>query len=413
MVLRLLGTGAHGDVYEAEHRILGRRVAIKVLHPDVAASQELTARFVREARAVNYIRHPGVVDIYDIGLLPDGRPYCVMELLPGRTLADLLRERAPIPPAEVVAYLAPLCEALGAAHTAGVVHRDVKASNVMVLREGSPPTVKLLDFGVAKVVEAGAAGITTIGQQLGSLASMSPEQVRGQPVDARADVYALGVLLYQLLTGRLPFESTDPAEVERMHLDAPPPRPSALAPVPSGFDAVVARCLEKIPDRRFPSTQAVLEAAREALVVTCAETTRTVEALGVLVTCRAHGSDFEALGQQADVLDAAEGALREGGFDLPIGNGGTVLGVRLLAQCSRTALREVVTWARTLAGRLERPGVDVSVCVHVASATVREGPARAAIVGGPICDLEGWPSYPTTGFLVTPAALAQACAGER
>ncbi|HEX7623584.1 MAG TPA: serine/threonine-protein kinase, partial [Anaeromyxobacteraceae bacterium] len=265
VVLGFLGAGAHGGVYVAEHRVAGHRAAVKVLHPDAADSIEITARFVREARAVNQVRHPGIVDIYDIGVLPDGRPFCVMELLRGRTLQALLQERAPLLPAEAVAYLTPVCEALQAAHDAGVVHRDVKASNVMLLSEGNAPQVKLLDFGVAKLLEPSAAGLTTQGQRIGTPASMSPEQIRGGPIDRRADVYALGVLLHRMLTGRQPFEAADPAELERMHLEAAPPRPSALAPVPPSFDAVVARCLEKDRERRWPSATAVAEAARAAL----------------------------------------------------------------------------------------------------------------------------------------------------
>src|SRR5512138_129569 len=151
VIERLLAAGGHGSVYVAEHRVLRRRVALKVLRRDLASSPEMTARFVREAQVVNLIRHPNIVDIHDIGVLADGRPFCVMELVDGRSLAQVLAEHAPLDPAEAVAYLVPVCDALDAAHRVDVVHRDVKASNILVSGEGASRVVKLLDFGVAKI----------------------------------------------------------------------------------------------------------------------------------------------------------------------------------------------------------------------------------------------------------------------
>jgi serine/threonine-protein kinase len=359
---------------------------------------------------VNQARHPSIVDIYDIGALPDERPYCVMELLRGRTLKALIEERAPLPPSEVVAYLGPVCEALQAAHAVGVVHRDVKASNVMLLSEGDSPQVKLLDFGVAKMVEPGVAGLTAVGQRLGTPTSMPPEQIRGEPVDLRADVYALGVLLYHMLTGRRPFEAADPAEVERMHLEAPPPRPSAMAPVPPAFDAVVGRCLEKDKERRWPSAAALLEAARVALGGGPAAVQRNVPAVGVHVALRPTGTaDVEALIAQADVGDAAEAALRGAGFALMLDTAGSTLGVRLLGAelaLSRALRAEAVAFARSLATQLARPGIEVSVTVHAADARVRDTPGGPEVEGGPICQIAHWLPQGTAGFLATPAALA-------
>jgi serine/threonine-protein kinase len=410
VVLGFLGAGAHGGVYLAEHRVAGHRAAVKVLHRESAESSEITARFVREARAVNQVRHPGIVDIYDIGTLPDGRPFCVMELLLGRTLQALLEERAPLLPAEAVACMAPVCEALQAAHDAGVVHRDVKASNVMLLSEGNAPQVKLLDFGVAKLLEASAVGLTTQGQRIGTPASMSPEQIRGGPIDRRADVYALGVLLHRMLTGRQPFEAADPAEVERMHLEAVPPRPSALAPVPPAFDAVVARCLEKDRERRWPSAMAVAEAARAALGSGPSAALRKVPAVAVHISVKPCGiADLEALTAQADVGDAAEAALRGAGFALTFGTAGTLLGVRLLAaepEAARVVRAEAVTWARSLAAGLARPGVAVTVCVHADDAAVRDAAGGPEVTGGPICQIESWLPEGGPGFLATRAALA-------
>jgi serine/threonine-protein kinase len=415
VVLEVLGTGAHGGVYLAEHRLLGRRAAVKVLHREAADSPELTARFVREARAVNQIHHPGIVDVYDLGALPDGRSYCVMEFLPGRTLSEVIAERAPLSPPEAVAYLAPLCEALEAAHAAGVVHRDVKGSNVMVLDEGVPPRLKLLDFGVAKVVDAGGAGLTAVGQRLGTPSSMAPEQILGQPVDARTDVYALGVLLFQLLTGSKPFGATAPEEVQRQHLEVPPPRPSALAPVPPAFDAVVARALEKPAARRWPSALALLEAAREALGTGSRAPRRPAPAVAVHVAIQPAGPpgpDAEAaLLAQADAAEFAEAALRQAGFELVQATPAALLGVRLLppgGEAARLACAEALAVARAVAVAPEAPGVDVAVCVHAAEAEVRDTSGGPEIVGGPVCRVAEWVTAGRRGFGATEAALALA-----
>lgn len=412
VVLSVLGTGAHGGVYLAEHRLLGRRAAVKVLHREAADSPELTARFIREARAVNQIQHPGIVDVYDLGVLPDGRPYCVMEFLPGRTLSEVVGERAPLSPAEAVAYLAPLCEALQAAHAAGVVHRDVKASNIMVVDEGVPPRLKLLDFGVAKVVDPGGAGLTAVGQRLGTPSSMSPEQILGQPVDARTDIYALGVLLFQLLTGRKPFEATEPDEVERQHLEVPPPRPSSLTPVPPAFDAVVGRALEKAAARRWPSALAMLEAAREALGMAPQALRRLAPAVAVHVAIQHTGpTNEESLLDQADAADFAEAALRQAGFDLLQATSGALLGVRLLPaepEAARGACAEALAVGRAVAAAPVVPGVEVMVCVHAAEAEVRDTSGGPEIVGGPVCRVAEWVMPGRPGFSATEVVLARA-----
>src|SRR5262249_13246467 len=163
----------------------------------------------REARAVNLVRHPNIVDIYDFGELPDRRPYFVMELLEGLSVSALLEERGVIPASETLSIVEPVCAALQAAHDVGVIHRDLKASNIFVVRRGSESVIKLLDFGIAKLVQPGAGGrgLTSAGTRLGTPYAMAPEQIRFGPVDARTDVYALGVLLHHLLTGRHPFEA--------------------------------------------------------------------------------------------------------------------------------------------------------------------------------------------------------------
>ncbi len=409
VVERQLAAGGHGEVYLAQHRVLGRRAAIKVLRRELASSPEMVARFVREARAVNRIGHPNIIDIYDLGVLDDGRPYCVMELLPGRGLDAVLRERGRFPPAEAVAYLAGVCQALEAAHQAGVVHRDVKASNVMVLDERVPPRLKLLDFGIAKVADPAEQGLTVVGRRLGTSAAMAPEQVRGEPADLRADVYALGVLLYQMLAGQLPFPSDDAEEVERMHLEAPAPRPSAIAPVPPALDAVVARCLEKSPERRFPSAGAVLEAARAAAAGAAAAPLRRSPALAVHVSLRPSADDEEGLVAVAEAAEAAEESLRAGGYSLPIATTGAVLGVRTLPADppgAEAARAEALALAQALPARLARPGLRVSVCLHAGEADVRDTSGGVEVAGGPVCQTSRWVIEGPGGFAATAEARA-------
>jgi eukaryotic-like serine/threonine-protein kinase len=408
-VERLVAHGGHGSVYLARHRLLGRRAALKVLKWEFAGSDEMRARFVREARVVNRIHHPEIVDIYDLGTLPDGRPYCVMEILEGQSLGDLIHARAPLAPAEAVELLAPVCRALEAAHQAGVVHRDVKASNVMVLAGEGPPRVKLLDFGIAKASEPGEAGLTTAGQRLGTVVAMAPEQLLGQPVDLRADIYALGVLLYQMLTGRPPFSAPDPVEVEHMHLEVPAPRPSELAPVPPGIDAVVARALEKSPERRWPSASAMLEAARAALAPASSPPAQLQPAVTVRVSLRLPAEPDDAtLMAQADAAEIAEAALRQGGYHLAVATAGALLGVRPLPGDpaeDRRLRAAAVELARGLEAALERPGLAVSLAVAVAEAEVRDGPGGPEVVGGPACVLADSPPDGERGVRIGPGVL--------
>jgi serine/threonine-protein kinase len=386
VVERLIARGGHGAVYQATHRVLRRGAAIKVLRRELADSPEMLARFVREARVVNRIRHPDIVDIFDLGTLPDGRPYCVMELLEGRGLDAVVRERAPLPPAAAVALVAPVCRALQAAHEAGVVHRDVKASNVMVLSEGDPPRVKLLDFGIAKAVEPGEAGLTATGQRLGTAMAMSPEQIAGHPATPRADVYALGVLLFQLLTGRAPFVAPEGDELDRMHLEARPPRASQVVMSAAPLDAVVDRCLEKSPARRWPSAAALLEALEAA--VARPEQLRREPALAVGVRLRPAGEpDEAALADQADAADLAEAFLTEAGFRCLIATAGAILAVQLLP-ASQVEADAAVARAEALAGRLRagvtRPALEAVVRLWTGDAEVRSGPDGVEVVGGAI-----------------------------
>ena len=188
-----------------------------------------------------------------------------MELLEGIDLRSMLNERGRFPPAEVLEILEPVCSALQAAHDHGIVHRDLKASNIFIANAAAKRVVKLLDFGIAKLMhpDAGEGGLTVVGTRLGTSYTMAPEQIRGDGVDPRTDIYALGVVLYHLLTGQYPFRAETMTDIERQHLEAPPPRPSQAAPVPPALDAVVLRCMEKTPSAATRAVKAFIEALRD------------------------------------------------------------------------------------------------------------------------------------------------------
>jgi eukaryotic-like serine/threonine-protein kinase len=250
-----IGEGGMGTVYSAVHPIIGKKVAIKVLAGRLANNKNAIRRFVLEARAVNDIRHPGLVDIFSFGQLTDGRHYYVMEYLAGRNLGDVLRERSRLPMAEAIPIFLEVGQALVAVHAKGIVHRDLKPENILLLATPQPggQKTKLVDFGLAKLVEgvpthlSAGSPRTAAGVNVGTPHYMSPEQCRGQKVDARADLYSLGVLLYETLTGRLPFDGATPLEIWQAHVEMPPAPPIGVCPgaVSVGMNAVILRLLEK------------------------------------------------------------------------------------------------------------------------------------------------------------------------
>jgi serine/threonine-protein kinase len=240
-----------GVVYGGIHPEIGKRVAIKVLAPHAATHPDLIRRFKEEARAVNKIRHPNIIDIFAFNQLPDGRHYFVMEFLEGESLTARL-EHGTMELGEMRRLLAQICSALEAAHEAGIVHRDLKPDNVWVATQHlSEPRIKLLDFGIAKLNDATNVRATQAGTSMGTPHYMAPEQAMGKAVDHRADIYALGVVLYQIFAGALPFDGTTTHEVVFKHVTEAPPRPSSLRPiVPPGMEAIILQCLEKDPARR-------------------------------------------------------------------------------------------------------------------------------------------------------------------
>lgn len=257
----VVGEGGFGVVYRGRDAS-GRGVAIKVLHRELAAAPEAVARFEREIETVQWVRHPNVVDVLGVGRLEDGRPYLVMELLEGADLAATLEEDGRFDVSEAVPVLRDVCAALTAAHERGVIHRDIKASNVFIER-GSGRVV-LLDFGIAKILAPGHT-ITATQQAIGTPAAMAPEQYAGRAVDARTDVYGVGALAYHLLTGQPPFAEESTTLLRYLHCHAERPRASQRAPVSGRVDHVITRAMHTDPRRRFPSTAELFSALERAV----------------------------------------------------------------------------------------------------------------------------------------------------
>jgi tRNA A-37 threonylcarbamoyl transferase component Bud32 len=254
----VLGQGGMARVHRAVDRQLRRPVAVKILAPPYDRDRAFVERFRREARAAAGLGHPNIVAVFDTGS-DDGTHYIVTELVEGETLADRIRREGPLPADEAVAIGADVAAALAAAHERGVIHRDVKPGNVMLTPEG---VVKVVDFGIAHA--AGSDTLTGTGVVLGSTAYLSPEQASGDRVDARSDVYAFGCVLYEMLTGQVPFRADTPVATLYRHVNEDPPPPSSIRPVPPSLEAIVMRCLAKDPRKRFASAEDLEESLRSA-----------------------------------------------------------------------------------------------------------------------------------------------------
>ncbi len=247
-LLALLGEGGMAEVYRAEDLLLGRQVAVKLLREQLARDQSLLTRFRDEARAAASLSHPNIVAVYDVGY-DLGRHFIVMEYVDGPTLKDLLRQAAPFPVARAVELAMQVLSALDLAHRRGIIHRDVKPQNVLLTADGQ---AKVTDFGIARL--ATAAALTQTGEVFGTAYYLAPERASGQEATAAADIYAVGILLYEMLTGKLPFTGDSPVEVALKHLQQEPDPPGRLNPaVPAGLEQVVLRAMAKDPALRFPS----------------------------------------------------------------------------------------------------------------------------------------------------------------
>jgi serine/threonine-protein kinase len=261
---RILGEGGMGIVYAGLQPDIGKKVAIKVINKNLQEDPITAQRFVQEARAVNQISHKNIVDIFSFGMLPDGRQYFVMEYLEGRTLRRQLDERRALAYPQVFSILWQMADALEAAHDANVVHRDLKPDNVFLVPTRSGDIVtKLVDFGIAKLMDPGQGQVvaqTQAGVLLGTPLYMSPEQAMGRRVDARADLYALGVIMYEIFTGRVPFYTESYLEALQLHITATPQPPRQLAPMVPELERLILALLEKDPAHR-PQNAGVVKVA--------------------------------------------------------------------------------------------------------------------------------------------------------
>jgi serine/threonine-protein kinase len=276
-VVRVIGEGGMGRVYEARHRRLSnKRFAIKVLHADLARQHEVVSRFLREAQATSVLSHVNVVAVVDVNRAPDGRPYLVAELLEGVSLADYFERLGALPVTEAVNIARQLCAALGAAHERDIVHRDIKPENVFLVESGGRRTVKVLDFGISRVGDGATASLTKTGIVMGTPAYMPPEQARGAHVDHRADIYAVGAILYEAVTGKPPFGGPDMMATLAQVMSHEPQRPCTLnGAIPPGLEMAIQRAMAKDPSERHQTTQELDEELAQFEDMRGARTSRT------------------------------------------------------------------------------------------------------------------------------------------
>jgi predicted Ser/Thr protein kinase len=264
-VLERVGEGGMGVVYKVRQVPIGRIVAMKVLSQEMAGDPNWVMRFEREARASSQLQHPNTIRMFDFGKTREGRLFMTMEFLDGRSLREVIADDAPLDPARVLKVLVQCCASLGEAHAAGIIHRDIKPDNVFLLSmAGSPDFVKLLDFSVAKLLQESDGMRTQAGIVFGTPQYMSPEQGRGMPLDARSDLYALGILAFEMLTGYVPFHHDhNPMIVLQMHVQKPvPPLPASVPPI---VQQVVYKALEKDPSKRHQSAGEMMQHCQQAL----------------------------------------------------------------------------------------------------------------------------------------------------
>jgi serine/threonine-protein kinase len=270
-----IGEGGFGAVYRGVQLATGRKVALKLLHPEMTKDENLVARFRREGMVLCNLRDAHTITTYDFDQTPDGTLYIAMELLEGKSLHQVFHEQAPLEWKRMFKILIEMCSSLAEAHAQGIVHRDLKPENVYLeSRPGNPEFVKILDFGIAKVmrgdsIDPQSPQLTATGQTLGTLEYMSPEQLMGKPLDGRSDVYALGVVAYEMITGRLPFpDAKGPAGLITAQLKQTPLPPSQANPkanLPPAADRVILKCLEKDKNNRFADVTQLAHALQEVL----------------------------------------------------------------------------------------------------------------------------------------------------
>jgi serine/threonine-protein kinase len=361
-VERLIGEGGFGQVWRAR-KDSGELVAIKVLHLELVRSIDAMTRFERELEAIDRLRNRHVVAALDHGTLSDGRPYLVLEYIEGPSLRDLIHDRGALPPLEVLQILEPLCDALADAHAAGLVHRDVKASNVILGNDNGTLRPVLLDFGLVKLLDQTGPGLTSSRSMLGTPAAMAPEQMRGLPVDQRTDVYAVGLLAFHMLTGQPAFGGAPGVVQSYLQVHGPRPRPSSKVDIDPAIDEPIIKALATEPAQRF-ATVVELHRALRAVIRPDA----CVEIDVVTLYAEAIPDDIKRV--TAIAVDA--------GMMIAIAAPDSVLAVA------------------------PRDRIDVSTLTqalaNLPDSRIAVGASRASIQGdqveGPALDVEGWASYP-------------------
>ena len=367
---RLIGEGGFGQVWYGVSDRDVEPVAVKVLHLELVPSVDAMTRFQRELEAIERLQHPNVVRGLGHGVLPDGRPYLVLEFIDGPSLREVLAKRGPLPPTEMLTILEPLCSALQAAHAAGLVHRDVKASNVILARAGDRVRPVLLDFGLVKLTDQAGPGLTSSRSMLGTPASMAPEQMRGQDVDPRTDIYALGLLTYHMLTGQPAFGGAPGVVQSYLQVHGPRPRPSTKVDIDPAIDEPIGRALAPELSARFPDAQSFLDAVRAAVVGPAGDELDVVA--------------YYVEGDTAAITAASELA-RGLGFTI-----GLIAPDSVLAVAPRHDAHAAALLAETVV-RISKTFSDARVAIGVSRAVI-----RGERVDGPALDVEEWAQYPLT-----------------
>jgi serine/threonine-protein kinase len=262
-IIKAIGGGASGTVYKGKHKMMNIIIAIKVLAPQLSTQSELVRRFEREARAAALLGHKNVLVVHDLGMTEELQPYMVMEYLNGVSLAEMLEQNGRLSVADSLDIVSQICQGIGKAHQEGLVHRDLKPGNIMLVAEGEHTfTVKIVDFGLAKLIRPeGNENLTQSGSLMGTPSYMSPEQCRSEPTDHRCDIYAIGCMLHEMLTGEKPFSATNVIEIYMKHAQDPPPLlilSNVNPEIANRLQQIVHRCLEKNKENRFQSAEELL-----------------------------------------------------------------------------------------------------------------------------------------------------------
>jgi len=374
-VEKLIGEGGFGQVWRGVRESDGAIVAIKILHLELIRSIDALTRFERELAAIEQLDHRSVVRAFGHGSLADGRPFLVLEYIDGPSLRDVITERGSLPAAETLQILEPLCDALQLAHDEGLVHRDVKPSNVILGSDGAGARPVLLDFGLVKLTDQDGPGLTSSRSMLGTPAAMAPEQLKGLPVTARTDIYALGLLAFHMLTGKPAFGAAPGVVQTYLQIHGPRPRPSTKADLDPAIDEPIGRALHPDPAQRFATAREFLDAFRAVVSpVTDAGGEQDVVALYV-------EGDPAALAGAANLAAAANMTIAMTTID------------SILAVAAKADLASL----RPELAKLAAAGAKIAV-----------GATRATIVGrvidGPALDIEGWAPYPLAdGVWIAPA----------